>query len=70
MIDVDGCMYMSSHCTLLKQIISFTFKVSHVTIDIATLCAVLVRGQMNMVGCCAKHDGQRETLNYEQRSLK
>ena len=65
MTDVDSCMFMSSHCTVLKPLISFAFKVSLVTIDIATLCAVLVRGQMNMVGCCAKHDGQRETLNYE-----
>ena len=40
MIDVDGCMFMFSHCTVLIPIISFTFKVSHVTIDIATLCAV------------------------------
>ena len=65
MIDVDGCMFMSSHCAVLEPIISFTFKVSHVTVDIATLRAVLVRDQMNMLGCCAKHDGQRETLNYE-----
>ena len=65
MIDVDRCMFMSSHCTVFEPIISFAFKVSHVTIDIATLSAVLVKDQMNMVGCCAKHDGQRETLNYE-----
>ena len=65
MIDVDGCMLMSSHCTVLEPIITFTFKRSYVTIDIATSSAVLVRGQMNMLGCWAKHDGQRETLNYE-----
>ena len=65
MVDVDGCMFMSSHCAVLKPIISFAFNVSHVTVDIATLHVVLVRGQMSMSGCCAKHDGQRETLNYE-----
>ena len=65
MIAVDRCMFMSSHCTVFELIISFAFKVSHVTIAIATLHEVLVKGQMNMVGCCAKHDGQREALNYE-----
>ena len=47
MVDVDGCMFMSSHCAVLKPIISFAFNVSHVTVDIATLHVVLVRGQMS-----------------------